>query len=1009
MAERDVILNDINNITIEQLTQLIKNGTIKKTDIWQDLLRILKNENDDTELGHYFFRQGTPSDFVLDSLIDRVQSQADMNEECFDELLNTLRDEHHQGVNFWNESMSNAIRYYLKHMELNEMSEVIPGTNGNMSYWDIVHADAGYDFTSDETIPYVVPWINIDSNDYIEVRAGDEIKAVLEDASNLQFTHTQASKWIRLIMPEYERYVEIEDLDRNFWVIGQVITAISAYLFDEDSPIKSMIEKLLQELTELWENILYLWAALALYDKREYTDVHVEACYVPNDTQQTQFKYDNFDRETSWIDLCNLFKYKIAEYPESNLIIIPIRRMGNYEHNYYTKERYPGILFYDRNQPYNNASTNGFRILSFQNPQPVDNKYLETCEFTVDECKTAVYGAKVVQEGVLDVKFPFSNISTQSEINRTSYYGAIRTIPLFTASDWSYTVDDGFIFKGFQANGYDAIADAIGSTNTSPVIIKSITGQSISIRNAARAEDDGRIRIALNSQPFSKTGTDNPSAAIVKGYYMGELVTERVSTKEIEYSINERSISLPPITSTDNREGYNGKVYYYDIKHAEDNIAQANIDTLKLVKKYVYNQSATKIELLIGTRKFDLFRANLSSSATSQEKADLVVRATGRNGLGAYYAKVNGKNMLYKRGGGQDSEGNSYESYTGRNLDESGDSTHYFSETIDANSNYQNNLNFNGALDGGPNNYKNNPYILPLCIYSTIDISDYDFVTKNKTPNAYQAEDGTTMANIYDTTDTTKRIRFTGSHAARSDLGAILRIPGIGDVVYDDYENFRITPPALKTTASSNDVGAYALYVNGDFNQPERHTWNNMTVMRFIKEGQTVYKSDNWCIIYIQTYGVYAPNAFTPMEDNYIKGADSIKAHRSTGEGPYQTETTERPMAFKTKVHVFLPNGKYESYTHEMYYCRNINSRPTDEDDFVWSASHAATQSSGFSAYADLINLAEGSSANNYTKEKQYGNYTGYTLTNSEYVRSSKELTGSEVYNFYKYPRTGKA
>jgi len=28
------------------------------------------------------------------------------------------------------------------------------------------------------------------------------------------------SHWIRLLMPQYKRKVEVEDLDRNFWVIG---------------------------------------------------------------------------------------------------------------------------------------------------------------------------------------------------------------------------------------------------------------------------------------------------------------------------------------------------------------------------------------------------------------------------------------------------------------------------------------------------------------------------------------------------------------------------------------------------------------------------------------------------------------------------------------------------------------------------------------------------------------------------------------------------------------------
>jgi len=37
-------------------------------------------------------------------------------------------------------------------------------------------------------------------------------------------------------------------------------------------------------------------------------------------------------------------------YPESNLCIIPFLRVGNYEHNYYTEEWYPGVALFNRNK-----------------------------------------------------------------------------------------------------------------------------------------------------------------------------------------------------------------------------------------------------------------------------------------------------------------------------------------------------------------------------------------------------------------------------------------------------------------------------------------------------------------------------------------------------------------------------------------------------------------------------------------------------------------------------------
>jgi hypothetical protein len=49
-------------------------------------------------------------------------------------------------------------------------------------------------------------------------------------------------------MPKYPRRVEVEDLDRDFWVIGQTITGISAFLFDDKSPIVSLFNSIYNEL-----------------------------------------------------------------------------------------------------------------------------------------------------------------------------------------------------------------------------------------------------------------------------------------------------------------------------------------------------------------------------------------------------------------------------------------------------------------------------------------------------------------------------------------------------------------------------------------------------------------------------------------------------------------------------------------------------------------------------------------------------------------------------------------
>jgi len=65
-------------------------------------------------------------------------------------------------------------------------------------------------------------------------------------------------------MPKYLRKVEVEDLNRNFWVLGQTMSAVCAFLFGPNAPFAKLFEDMAAEITQLWENILYLWLAFAM-------------------------------------------------------------------------------------------------------------------------------------------------------------------------------------------------------------------------------------------------------------------------------------------------------------------------------------------------------------------------------------------------------------------------------------------------------------------------------------------------------------------------------------------------------------------------------------------------------------------------------------------------------------------------------------------------------------------------------------------------------------------------
>jgi hypothetical protein len=55
------------------------------------------------------------------------------------------------------------------------------------------------------------------------------------------------------------------------------------YLFDEDSTIFSLFKQIINEIMQLWENILYLWIALATYCNTASSNIHIEFCPVPAD------------------------------------------------------------------------------------------------------------------------------------------------------------------------------------------------------------------------------------------------------------------------------------------------------------------------------------------------------------------------------------------------------------------------------------------------------------------------------------------------------------------------------------------------------------------------------------------------------------------------------------------------------------------------------------------------------------------------------------------------------
>lgn len=160
-------------------------------------------------------------------------------------------------TNYWNQSLKNLsdkFKNFLKDIQYDD--------EGNISKEEVK-----IDFlhnAATETNKYVKPFYNRNGENYLEAREDENIE-VLNDYKKMDFTIYQSLAQeinnciTRLIMPRYRRAVEIEDLDRNFWVIGQNLTLLNKLILDLGDLFG---EDLIAELCGLWDNIYRLWQAI---------------------------------------------------------------------------------------------------------------------------------------------------------------------------------------------------------------------------------------------------------------------------------------------------------------------------------------------------------------------------------------------------------------------------------------------------------------------------------------------------------------------------------------------------------------------------------------------------------------------------------------------------------------------------------------------------------------------------------------------------------------------------
>lgn len=377
-----IALNDDQNLNFNNSKDREKKNYSDRTQlIWEQLLLRLKERNKIKNNEKYGIREvNFPED--EESLVKFINENIDLDDQndndfslFFEKYIENYLKNREQNAH-WNESVAKLAQYYYDFFKKNDSEEGLKNTNYTVS--DLLNADVANSFKKNEE--WVKPWETLKKllqsseneliDNYKTVRNTDRIERVLTDNTSLQYTcdkKIDEDNYLRLIMPEYSRIVEIEDLNRNFWVIGQTLSAICAFLFDKDNSIPRILEALLDEIVQMWEEIFKLWLKTQIFSQKDQiSDYQILFLPIASKQDKTLKLFDNFINENInlvlkeentiieknreileylWEEYFNYLKNK---YDKSILLIIPEIRDINYGENYYARAFYPGTIFYDK-------------------------------------------------------------------------------------------------------------------------------------------------------------------------------------------------------------------------------------------------------------------------------------------------------------------------------------------------------------------------------------------------------------------------------------------------------------------------------------------------------------------------------------------------------------------------------------------------------------------------------------------------------------------------------------
>lgn len=123
-----------------------------------------------------------------------------------------------------------------------------------------------------------------------------------------------------LIMPQYRRRVEIEDLNRNFWVISQNLTILNKFMIGLQDGIGKIFQDIFSEIIGLWDNIYSIWKSIFYLDgKINNFDRELNEIGIATSKVKVKIGYENTFYHEDWSRnqeiIKNLFLFDNEGYP----------------------------------------------------------------------------------------------------------------------------------------------------------------------------------------------------------------------------------------------------------------------------------------------------------------------------------------------------------------------------------------------------------------------------------------------------------------------------------------------------------------------------------------------------------------------------------------------------------------------------------------------------------------------------------------------------------------------